>query len=79
MYHMDISPQKAGAIMRKMRLANRSEHPNGTDLRTEGVEVMLSTGAKLYYNEGKGYHISGYTPSGSDVSPYRGSEEMHKL
>jgi len=73
---MNISPQKSGAIMRKMRLANGSEHPNVADLRKEGVEVLLSTGAKLYYDSAIGHFISGYACDGSDVTAYQGKEEL---
>ncbi len=79
MYHMDISPQKAGAII------NQQSH--GYWFLRRGIQsiagekqdsYILKTGAKLCFN-GKGYHISGYAFDGSDVSPYRGSEEMHRL
>lgn len=38
--------------------------------RHDGADVLLKTGAKLYYERDRGFKISGYDRSGSDVLPY---------
>lgn len=38
--------------------------------RHDRVDILLKTGAKLYYSCDRGFLISGYDRSGSDVLPY---------
>lgn len=36
----------------------------------DGADILLKTGAKLYFDRDRGFSISGYDRSGSDVLPY---------
>ena len=71
---VEITRQKAVGILKTtIRLmGNTAQRPTVSelynDLRTYGT-LLLMTGAKLIYDEGK-FYISGYAQDGSDVDVF---------
>jgi len=90
MLNVEITFQKAIAILRKEKIANLLRSEEGIDkndplinimyqviLRDfkDGRDILLSSGAKLIKFENK-YYIKGYSQDGSDVNTYLKKKEV---